>query len=57
MPNTDDQDCVRRICQSKKRVERKGLEVSLELLIKIRECFVRANICNQSKLLHDICDL
>jgi hypothetical protein len=22
-------------------------------LIKIRECFTRANICNQSKLLHD----
>jgi len=36
MPNTDDRDCGQRICQSKKRVERKGLEVSLDLLIKIR---------------------
>jgi hypothetical protein len=33
-----------------KGVNYKGLRVSLELLIKIRECFERTNICNQSKL-------
>jgi hypothetical protein len=25
-----------------------------ELIIKVRECFVRVNICNQFKLLYDI---
>ncbi len=29
-----------------KGVERKGLELRRGLLIKIRECFMRANICN-----------
>jgi hypothetical protein len=37
-----------------KVVERKGLKVSWELLIQIRECIARANICKQSKSLHDI---
>jgi hypothetical protein len=35
-------------------VEHKGLEVSLRTDNKIRECCVRANICNQSQLLCDI---
>ncbi len=35
-----------------KGAECKGLKVNLDLLIKIRECFERANICNQSRSLH-----
>ncbi len=35
------------------RVESKSLEVRGELLIKIRVCFMRANICNPSISLHD----
>ncbi len=31
-----------------KGAECKGLKVNLELIIKIRECFERANICIQS---------
>ncbi len=38
---------------SQKGVKHKGLEVRRKLLVKIRECFVRANICNQSKSLHN----
>ncbi len=34
-------------------MERNGLEVGQEVLIKIRECITRANICNQSKSLQD----
>jgi hypothetical protein len=40
-----------------KGVEHKGQDpqdISFELLIKIREWRIRANICNQSKSLHDI---
>jgi hypothetical protein len=36
-----------------KGVERKGLRVSLELLITNSECFSKANICNQFTSLHD----
>ncbi len=35
-------------------MERKGLKVSWELLIKFTECSARANICNRSVSLHDI---
>jgi len=36
-----------------KAVESKGVKVSLVHLIQIRDCFVRVNISNQSKSLHD----
>jgi hypothetical protein len=32
--------------------DRKCLELSCELLIKLRECCMRTNICNQFKLLN-----
>ncbi len=34
-------------------MECKGLEEREEMLVKIRECCGRANICNWSKLLDD----
>ncbi len=36
-----------------KGIERKVQKASWELLIKSWDCFVRANICNQSKSLHN----